>query len=360
LIKMNKLFIILVIVSVLLSNVDAKKKKSKAKKNGKPQEFKANGPFFSLPLTVGSQKTKLMVGVDSYYGATLVYGTGTKCDGSDSYCIPHDTFDKTQSMTYNPHMEQHSFDFTLGSVTGTPGEDTLSVGSLKLNKGMFALTQSIPRHMNRKCPKTSGFIAMNAPETDDADKTTMQLFVEQASSPVITFFAPADQTGEHVITIGGMDTKRCKNWIDFQNQPSVDTNHKPWTIQFSGFKWGSYSKSEMLNVAMSTTADYFVAPKQHANYIYKQLNAKYSYDYSGGLVDCSKRNTAPNIEFTVPGGKKLSVSPMSYIKMFSSSVCLLNIYPDELNQWTMPYQFHQTYCVKYDYGKKTVSIADHK
>jgi len=357
---MNKLFITLVIVSVLLlSDVDAKKKK--AKKDGKSQEFKANGPFFSLPLTVGSQKTKLNVGVDSYYGATFVYGTGIKCDGSDSYCIPHDTFDKTQSMSYTEHKPAHSFDFSLGVVTGAPSTDAISVGSLKLKSTMFALGESIPRHMNRKCPKTSGFISMNAPETEDADKTTMQLIVEQASSPIITFFAPTDQTGEHAITIGGMDTKRCKNnWIDFQNQPSVDPNHKPWTIQFSGFKWGSYSKPGMLNVAMSTTADYFVAPKEHANYIYKKLNAKYSYDYSGGLVDCSKRDTASNIEFTVPGGKKLSVSPKSYIKMFSSSVCLLNIYPDELNQWTLPYQFHQTYCVKYDYGKKTVSIADHK
>jgi len=339
------------VVVLALSQVDAKK--------GKLQEFTANGPFFSLPLKVGSQKTKLNVGVDSYYGASLVYGKGAACDGSDSYCIPHDTFDKSQSTSFTPHSPGRSFDFTLGVVTGTSGADDISVGSLKLKKTMFGIAESVPRHLNRKCPKTSGFIAMNAPETDPAEKTTMQFIVEQAPEPKITFYAPADQNGQHAITIGSEDTKHCKNnWMVFDNQPSVDPKHKPWTIKASGFKWGSYAKTEMVNIAMSTTADYFVAPKVHANHIYAKLGAKYSYDYSGGLVDCSHRYSAPNLEFTVAGGKMLSVCPTHYIKMFDSSHCVLNIYPDDLNQWTMPYQFHQKYCVKYDYGKNTVSIAD--
>jgi len=285
-----------------LSQVDAKKKKSK----GKPLEFTKNGPFFSLPLTVGSQKTKLNVGIDSYYGASLVYGQGTVCDGSDSYCIAHDIFDKTQSTTFVPHSPGRSFDFSLGVVTGTSGEDAISVGSLKVKSGMFGVAETIPRHLNRKCPKTSGFIAMNAPETDPVDKTTMQLIVEQSSDPKITFFAPADQNGQHTITIGSEDVKHCKkNWITLPNQAPVDPKHKPWTVKGSALKWGSYAKTETVNIVLSTTGDFFVAPKEHANYIYQQLNAQYSYDYSGGLVDCAKRNSAPNIDFTVQGGKKI-------------------------------------------------------
>lgn len=165
--------------------------------------------------------------------------------------------------------------------------------------------------------------------------------------------------GKHAITIGSEDTTHCKNnWSKFASQTPVDPQHMPWTINWSGFKWGSQMVNEKMNVALSPSADFFVAPRRHANYFYEKLGATYSYRYSGGMVDCSKRNSAPNLEFNTPDGKKFIATPQQYIKMFDSSNCLLNIYPDELDQWTMPYMFFQKYCVKFDYGMKQVSIAD--
>jgi hypothetical protein len=54
---------------------------------------------------------------------------------------------------------------------------------------MFGVAESVPRYVNRKT-KNSGHIAMNAPEKDEDEKTTMQKVVEQAKAPKITFFAP--------------------------------------------------------------------------------------------------------------------------------------------------------------------------
>lgn len=167
--------------------------------------------------------------------------------------------------------------------------------------------------------------------------------------------------GKHAITIGSEDTTHCKkNWMKFPSQMPVDSkNTMPWTINWSGFTWGSQAVKEKVNAALNPAADYFVAPRRHANYFYSKLGAKYSERYSGGMVDCSKRSSAPNLVFSTPNGKKVTVTPMQYIKMFDSSNCLLNIYPDELDQWTMPYMFFQKYCVKFDYGMKEVSIVDH-
>jgi len=345
----------IVLVVVLFALVDAKKMK-----NNKAAKGMFTNPFFSLPLTVGSQKTTLNVSIDGYYGSSLVYGKDVACDGSDYYCVQHATFDHTASSSFKVAVESRSFEFTLGTADGLSGSDDISVGSLKLKKAMFGVAESIPRHLNRKT-KNSGHLAMNAPESDPMEKTTMQLIVEQASAPQLTFYAPADMNGEHAVTIGSEDTTHCKkNWERFDNKVSVASpKRKPWTVNWSAFKWGSYAKTEKLNVALNPASDFFVAPRRHANYIYKQLNAQYSYDYSGGMVDCAQRSSAPNIEFTA-GGRKLIVTPKQYIKMFDSSHCLLNIYPDELDQWTMPYMFFQKYCVKFDYGAKTVSVADQK
>jgi hypothetical protein len=87
------LFVVLTVVLVL--SADAKKNKKKKDKSGKGVEFTNYGPYFSLPVVVGSQKTKLNVGVDGFYGSSVVYGTGAACDGTDSYCVQHDTFDQT-------------------------------------------------------------------------------------------------------------------------------------------------------------------------------------------------------------------------------------------------------------------------
>jgi len=354
------LFVVLAVVLVL--SADAKKNKKKKDKSGKGVEFTNYGPYFSLPVVVGSQKTKLNVGVDGFYGSSVVYGTGAACDGTDSYCVQHDTFDQTKSSSFKPASNGRDFEFTLGTAYGVSGGDDYGVGSLQLKDTMFGVLTSIPRYLNRKT-KNSGHIAMWAPEKEEDMKTTMQKLVELNKQQTVTFFAPTDAAGLHAITFGAEDTTRCKNnWASFANQKSLNPNTdeiRPWTLQWSSFKWGSYSKSEAVNVALNVAADYFVAPRRHSTYIYNALGAKYSYDYSGGLVDCSKRNSAPNLEFTA-NGRTFSISPQQYIKEFDSSHCLLNIYPDDLNQWTLPYMFHQKFCVKYDYSKATVSIADTK
>jgi saccharopepsin len=355
------LFVALAVVLFMSDLADAKKKK-KGGKGDKGVVFTNYGPYFSLPVVVGSQKTKLNVGVDGFYGSSVVYGTGAACDGSDSYCVQHDTFDQTKSSSFKPASNGRDFEFTLGTAYGVSGGDDYDVGSLKLKDTMFGVLTSIPRYLNRKT-KNSGHIAMWAPERADDMKTTMQKLVELNKQQTVTFFAPRDANGQHTITFGAEDTTNCKkNWASFSNQKSLSPNTdeiRPWTIQWSSFKWGSYSKSEAVNVALNMQADFFAAPRQHANYIYNQLGAKYSYDYSGGLVDCAKRNSSPNLEFTA-NGKTFTLTPQQYIKMFDSNTCLLNIYPDDLNQWTLPYMFFQSYCVKFDYNKAEVSIADQK
>ncbi len=58
--------------------------------------------------------------------------------------------------------------------------------------------------------------------------------------------------GQHAITIGSEDTTHCKNnWVAFVNQASVDPKHKPWTVNWQGFKWGSHVCTEKMNVALN-------------------------------------------------------------------------------------------------------------
>ncbi|KAI6217123.1 hypothetical protein M3Y99_01782800 [Aphelenchoides fujianensis] len=314
-------------------------------------EYTAAGPFFTIPIEVGSQRTKLSLGIDGYYGAAIVY--------SDKAGASAGGFDRTKSSSWVVADPDREFDFSLGTGEGPSGNDYLRVGQLPaLTSAMFGNPDSVSWNALSKLPQASGFLAMWAPQEKDEDKTEMQFVVESADKPIITFHAPADPHGGHSVTIGAEDASNCRSdWISLSNVASLDPDQRPWTVEMNGFSWGSYKKNTKQTVAFNVAADYFVAPKTHANYIYNQLGATYSSRYAGGLVDCTKRNTAPALVFSA-GGQQLSVSAQSYIKQFDSTTCLLNIYPDDLNWWTLPYQFHQQRCVKYDYGAKTVNIAD--
>jgi len=326
-------------------------------------EHSAMGPFFSIPLTIGEPKTEMNVGIDGYYGSSLVYGKGAECDGSDKYCVQHKVYDIAKSMSFKKKHDHHPFDFSLGTAEGPAGVDNLAIGPLMLKGAMLGVADSISRPLNRKA-MTSGFMAMNAPEMKDSDKTTMQLFLDKAARPLITFHAPMDMNGEHTITIGKEDMKNCKNdWTDIDNVKSIDPHHSPWTIQMNGLSWGKWSQKKMQTVAMNVAADYFVAPKAQSKHFWDTLGAKFDDHYAGGLVDCAHRDTAPPLVFKYGKKKKtkrFEIPAKLYIKMFDSDTCLLNIYPDELNQWTLPYMFHQRYCVRYDYAAKKVGIAEKK
>ncbi|KAI6206331.1 hypothetical protein M3Y94_00897800 [Aphelenchoides besseyi] len=342
--------ITLLVLTILLVTVDGKRKRKSSKKD-KVFQYSAAGPFFSLPVTVGSQRTKLSVGIDGFYGATVIY-----CPNAGS---PAGGFSHRSSSTWKPAVPNRHFDFSLGTGQGDSGSDYLRVGSLPAMKSeMFGNPETVSSNAISKLPQASGFLAMWGPQDDPMQKTTMQLVAESAKKAKITFHAPHNLDGTHTITIGKEDKTNCKsNWLVLNNVASLDKNERPWTVEFDGFKWGSYNKPQKTAVAFNVAADYFVAPKAHANHIYKSLKAKYSSRYYGGLVSCSKLKSAPTIEFMVKG-KKLSIKPTQYIKQFNRATCLLNIYPDDLNMWTMPYNFHQGRCVKYDYSTKTLNIAD--
>jgi hypothetical protein len=178
---------------LILRSIDRKTSQECYKKTNHPTGWinKACRPGKYTPNPFFSPETKLTVSVDGYYGASVIFGAGVTCDGSDSYCVRHKTFDHTASSTFTPANPGHHFEFSLGTAEGPSGSDDLEVdGTLKLNQTMFGVAQSIPRHLNRKT-KDSGFLAMNAPETEEDEKTTMQKVVEQASKPQITFHAPA-------------------------------------------------------------------------------------------------------------------------------------------------------------------------
>ncbi|KAI6239314.1 Saccharopepsin [Aphelenchoides fujianensis] len=346
---MNGKLVCLLVLTVLLL-ADAKPKGKKGGKAKKVLEHSAAGPFFTIPVEVGSQRTKLLLGVDGFYGAAIVFSNRAGAGGGG--------FDRTKSSSWKVADPDRHFDFSLGTAQGPSGTDYLRVGKLPpMKMAMFGNPDSATSNGLSKLPQAAGFIAMWAPQAKDEDKTEMQHVVESAKKPIITFHASADLNGRHSVTIGKEDSTNCRNnWISLKNVASLDTNERPWTVQVDGFAWGSYRGAKQ-TVALNVGADYFVAPKTHANYIYSQLGAKYSNRYHGGLVNCNKLTTAPDLVFSV-GGKQLKISATSYIKQFNSNTCLLNIYPDDINWWTLPYMFHQKRCVKYDYGAQTVNIAD--
>ncbi|KAI6226672.1 Peptidase A1 domain-containing protein [Aphelenchoides besseyi] len=336
---------LLVFISLVFA-VDAKPR------NSATLDYSASGPYFTLPLKVGSQRTQLSVGIDGYYGAPVIYSPSSGASAS---------FDRSRSSTWTvaDGGKIHDFEFSQGTGHGPAGNDYWQVGDLPpLTSAMFGNPDTVSYNGLYKLPQASGFIAMWAAQDDPEQKTEMQLIVEKAARPVITFHAPSDLYGTHSVVIGMEDTTRCRNnWVSLPNIASLDVNNRPWTASFSSFAWGSYKKNAPTTVAFNIAADYFVGPKVHVNYMYNALGAQYSSRYSGGVVSCSKMSTAPDLVFTVKG-KQFSIKASQYIKRFDSSTCLFNVYPDELNWWTLPYQFHQNRCIKYDYATKTINIAD--
>ncbi|KAI6171481.1 hypothetical protein M3Y97_01049200 [Aphelenchoides bicaudatus] len=205
------------------------------------KQFTNNGPYFSLPVVLGSQKAKVNVGVEGVYGASVIYGPKVLCSG----CPSHATFDREASTSFKVEVSNKNFSFSLGTAIADAGDDYMAVGSMELNPTMFAVATKIPNHLHYKT-KNSGHIAMWGPEDDEPMKTTMQKLVELNDNKIVTFYAPVDQNGMHAITFGREDTTHCKsNWATFDNVPVVvdnpdDKDKSPWIMNMNCVRWGSY------------------------------------------------------------------------------------------------------------------------
>ncbi|KAI6179776.1 hypothetical protein M3Y98_00647000 [Aphelenchoides besseyi] len=301
-------------------------------------EFKATGPFYSIPLRIGMPPQEVNVTIDTTAHLTFVYTQDSQCYGEA--IEPSQGFLVEEIYSLGPY-----------GMTETPAT--------------IGIANRVISHMNRKIP-TSGFISMFAPvhPVDSPDASHMQTLSSQSQAAIVSLFTPRCGTEMHSVTIGKSDDTNCQSdWVDF---PLVPDNKRRWIIQLDSVSCGPTINQQNVQAILSTAADYLLAPRNYVKEIQKMFNAVVSDYQNGSLgysarVDCHQRKIGPLLRFDGQG-RSFYMRPSQYIKQFYTGVCILNIYSDDNapSRWTLPYMFFQSNCARFDFENRTVGFSTPK
>ncbi|KAI6230979.1 Eukaryotic aspartyl protease [Aphelenchoides besseyi] len=331
-------------------------------------EFKAPGPFYSIPLRIGMPPQEVNVTIDTTAHLTFVYAQDSQCYGEAiESCIPHVGYDYRKSNTLKDPTTKQTFETPLGEAKGILVKEFYTLGPYGMTDtpATIGVANEVISYMNRKIP-ASGFISMFAPvhPVDSPDASHMQTLSSQSQAAIVSLFTPRCGTEMHSVTIGKSDDTNCKSdWIDF---PLVPDTKRRWIIQLDNISWGPTINRQNVQAILSTAADYLLAPRSDVEEIQRMFNAVVSDYQNGSLVysarvDCNQRRTGPVLRFDGQG-RSFYMRASQYIKQYYTGVCILNIYSNDNapNQWTLPYMFFQSNCARFDFENRTVGFSTPK
>ncbi|KAI6174903.1 hypothetical protein M3Y97_00973000 [Aphelenchoides bicaudatus] len=308
------------------------------------------------------------VTIDTTGLRTFVFGNFEECfygpDGA-SACYPG--FNRQKSISFvTLHTEE--FSSPIGTGDGVVGKVDMTLGPYELTDtpAIIGVADNVVSYMKGKT-RTAGFISMFAPVSpiDSINASHMQQLCAESQYPIVSLFAPRCGLQQHTVTIGKSDDTNCRSeWTDFELEPESEQTTNLWTIKFDSISWGPNLKKENVKATLSTAADYLSGPVAEVNQMRREIGlprqtneSDYTINnHSNVQVDCQQRKNGPFLHLTAHG-QAFYMRPTQYIKQFANGMCILNIYPDEKDYWTLPYMFFQGYCARFDFRNRTVGFA---
>ncbi|KAI6243125.1 Peptidase A1 domain-containing protein [Aphelenchoides fujianensis] len=160
-----------------------------------------------------------------------------------------------------------------------------------------------------------------------------------------------------LITYGALDSTNCDDPLVY----TPITKEGYWQFDIDGFSVGNLSTSSKKAAISDTGTAYILAPHDDFQMIINQTNAFYEFLNDMYVVPCSKRDSYPDLVFTV-GGHQLAVPASEYTFVIDAQYdnCGLAIdwNIDENNfSWLLGDVFSRTFCTIYNVGGESIGFA---
>ncbi|KAL0634602.1 aspartic proteinase precursor [Maublancomyces gigas] len=263
-----------------------------------------NAQYYS-EISIGTPPQSFKVVLDT--GSSNLWVPSTQC-GSIA-CYLHTKYDSSASKTYKANGTSFEIRYGSGSLSGFMSEDTLQIGDLKVEKQVFAEATSEPG-LAFAFGKFDGILGLGY-DTISVNKIVPPLYnmMEQnlLDRHVFAFYLGGTDKESEVI-FGGISKDHYLGELI-----KLPVRRKAyWEVEFEAITFGeATAQLENTGAIVDTGTSLIALPSTLAELLNKEIGAKKGWN-GQYTVDCEKRDSLPDLTFTLTG-HKFTIGPYDYI-----------------------------------------------
>ncbi|UKZ49748.1 saccharopepsin [Trichoderma virens] len=312
-----------------------------------------------LPKIQGGHPVPVTNFMNAQYFSEITIGTPPRLSRFIA-CFLHATYDSSSSSTYKQNGSDFEIHYGSGSLTGFISNDVVTIGDLKIQKQDFAEATSEPG-LAFAFGRFDGILGLGY-DTISVNGIIPPFYqmVNQKllDEPVFAFYLGSGDEGSEAV-FGGVDESHYSGKIEY-----IPLRRKAyWEVDLDSIAFGDeVAELENTGAILDTGTSLNVLPSGLAELLNAEIGAKKGF---GGqyTVDCSKRDSLPDITFSL-AGSKYSLPATDYIIEMSGN-CISSFQGMDFPEPVGPLvilgdAFLRRYYSVYDLGKNAVGLAKAK
>ncbi|KFX92396.1 hypothetical protein V490_05393, partial [Pseudogymnoascus sp. VKM F-3557] len=288
------------------THVDAVFQESSIKEGGHlvPVSNFLNAQYFS-EITIGNPPQNFKVVLDT--GSSNLWVPSQSC-GSIA-CYLHNKYDSSESSSYEKNGTEFAIQYGSGSVSGYISQDQVTIGDLVIKDQLFGEAVEEPG-LAFAFGRFDGILGLGF-DTISVNKVVPPFYsmIDQGliDEKVFSFYL-ADDKGQSEAVFGGIDKSHYTGDLTY-----IPLRRKAyWEVDFDAISFGDV-KADLDNtgVILDTGTSLNTLPSTLAELLNKEIGAEKGYN-GQYTIDCKKRDSLPDITFTL-AGHDFALSAFDYI-----------------------------------------------
>ncbi|KAI9745959.1 MAG: Vacuolar protease A [Claussenomyces sp. TS43310] len=318
-----------------------------------------NAQYFS-EISIGTPPQTFKVVLDT--GSSNLWVPGSEC-GSIA-CYLHTKYDASTSSTYKKNGTKFEIQYGSGSLSGYVSNDVMTIGDLTIEGQDFAEATEEPG-LAFAFGRFDGILGLGY-DTISVNKIVPPFYnmIKQdlLDAPIFAFYLGNTANGEEdesEAIFGGIDEAHYTGKITY-----IPLRRKAyWEVDLDAITFGKDTAAlDGTGVILDTGTSLIALPTDLAELLNAQMGAKKSYN-GQYTVDCSKRDSLPDMSFTL-SGYNFTITPYDYILEVQGS-CISSFMGMDFPEPVGPLAilgdaFLRKWYSVYDLGKGTVGLAKAK
>merc|ERR1719265_1339158 len=308
------------------------------------------------PLSIGGQEFKVIFDT----GSSNLWVPGKACYFYT--CWFHPRYDESKSSTFQKDGRQFKVQYGSGPVEGVFAKDNVKIGDVEVEGSVFAEVSSVsfgPLNLAYAAGKFDGIMGLGFKSISEYQiPTPFEMMVSQKliDEPVFAFYLQGDASKAGELTFGGVDSSKFDGELTYV--PLINETY--WQVALEGMTYGGDSQATNVKAIIDSGTSLLAGPKDKVAAIAQKAGATLvmGKEYT---IDCSKISSLPDLDITLGGGKKFTLSGSDYVLQVSGQ-CLfafmgIDLPPQLGEMWILGDVFMRKYYSVFDYGQKRVGFA---